>query len=292
MSNKKYHYKIKDWVFDPDVAEISNGHQKKRLQNRVAQVLVVLLEANGKLVTKPELLRMAWKDIVVSENSLDKSISELRKILGDSKTDSKYIETLPRKGYRFIAAVQRIEVSTSPIPTVAYRKYIWLWILLLTIIGLTTIFIWVRTSNHPKKVLSPNGRTIASIQKDGRHYALLVEDLSRETFRKLDSFAQPETQVIGWSKDNSKIVYNTTQSKNDFYALSVYDLSTNKKEYIKFPKSNRSEQLESKIGNAPTNLLEHHHITQNDNTVHYIIYAQKDTIKVLFNNKKISDLKW
>ncbi|WP_431125372.1 winged helix-turn-helix domain-containing protein [Flagellimonas flava] len=292
MSDKKYHYRIKDWVFDPDVAELSNSHQKKRLQNRVAQVLIVLLEANGELVTKPGLLHMAWKDIVVSENSLDKSISELRKILGDSKTDPKYIETLPKKGYRFIAPVQRIQVAANPIPTVTSRRSIWVWVPLFTILGLTAIFLWIGISIPPKKVLSPNGNTIASIQKDGEHYALLVEDLSEETVRKLDSFALPETQVIGWSKDNSKIVYNTTQSKNDFYALNVYNLFTDKKEYIKFPKKDRSEQLKSIIGNAPTSLLEHRLIKQNDNTVHYIIYAQKDTIKVLFNNKKISDLKW
>ena len=71
--------------------------------------LCVLVEHAGRLVTKHELLEAVWPDTTVEENNLNHNISVLRKALGEKATGQQYIETVPRLGYRFVAAVEADE---------------------------------------------------------------------------------------------------------------------------------------------------------------------------------------
>jgi DNA-binding winged helix-turn-helix (wHTH) protein/TolB-like protein/Flp pilus assembly protein TadD len=66
-------------------------------------LLLVLVENQGHLLQKEELLRRVWPDAIVEENNLTVTISALRKALGEGPTDREYIETVPRRGYRFVA---------------------------------------------------------------------------------------------------------------------------------------------------------------------------------------------
>ena len=69
--------------------------------------LLVLVENAGRLVTKQELLDTVWPETTVEENNLNHNVSVLRKALGERATGQQYIETVPRVGYRFAAAVER-----------------------------------------------------------------------------------------------------------------------------------------------------------------------------------------
>src|SRR6266581_4971018 len=82
------------------------------LAPKVFDTLRLLVENAGHLMTKEELLRRLWPDAVVEENNLNKNISGLRKVLGQSSTSQSYIETVPRVGYRFVATVA--EVMSAP----------------------------------------------------------------------------------------------------------------------------------------------------------------------------------
>src|SRR5687767_5747421 len=66
-------------------------------------LLQVLVENQGHLLQKEELLRRVWPDAAVEENNLTVTISALRKALDEGPTDRQYIETVPRRGYRFVA---------------------------------------------------------------------------------------------------------------------------------------------------------------------------------------------
>jgi len=79
------------------------------LSPKVYETLIVLVGSNGRVLTKNELMRAIWPDTVVEEANLAHNISELRKALGDSPEKSQYIQTLPRRGYRFIAEVRQSE---------------------------------------------------------------------------------------------------------------------------------------------------------------------------------------
>ncbi len=278
-------------MFDPTTAELINGDQKIHLQNQVAKVLILLIEANGQVISKKELLKQAWQGAIVTENSLDKTISELRKVFSDSRTHPEFIETLPKKGYRFIAPLKKIEREVSSISIIKKRSTITL--VLLTVLSvLLTIVYFVTFNSSSKKVLSPDGKMIASIKKDNTLHALFLEKITNGKIQKLDSFAKPESIVLQWSSDNQSIIYNTSLAKNDFYALTIFNIQTNKKSYIKFPKKEGTTISNPNHNDSLSKFLEHKKLSKSSNTIHYIAYTNNDTIKVLFNNQIISDFKW
>src|SRR5262245_16169567 len=76
------------------------------LQRKAFETLTVLVKNSGRIVSKEEFLQELWPDSFVEEGSLTVNISLLRKALGEGQDGRKYIETIPRRGYRFIAAVR------------------------------------------------------------------------------------------------------------------------------------------------------------------------------------------
>lgn len=78
------------------------------LSPRLFDTLLVLLENRGHVVEKNDLMQKVWNDVVVEENNLTQSISALRKILGDNLDGPKFIETIPKRGYRFVAPVKEV----------------------------------------------------------------------------------------------------------------------------------------------------------------------------------------
>jgi len=83
------------------------------LPPKVAELLVALVQAAGKPLTREHLIRLLWPDTVVEEGSLTSHISMLRKALGEGPEGQDFIETLPKRGYRFVASVKRIESGGS-----------------------------------------------------------------------------------------------------------------------------------------------------------------------------------
>ena len=86
------------------------------LTTKVFETLRVLLERSGRLFTKDELMQRLWPDAVVEENNLNHNISVLRRALGEQPGGPRFIETVPRVGYRFVADVKQSGFATSPPP--------------------------------------------------------------------------------------------------------------------------------------------------------------------------------
>lgn len=81
------------------------------LEPKALAVLVFLLAHRDRLVEKEELLNAVWRDTFVTPNALTRVIAQLRKTLGDDVKEARYIETVPTRGYRFIAEVQMVEAE-------------------------------------------------------------------------------------------------------------------------------------------------------------------------------------
>ncbi|HEX6123854.1 MAG TPA: winged helix-turn-helix domain-containing protein, partial [Pyrinomonadaceae bacterium] len=77
------------------------------LPEKAFQTLVHLVRNAGTLVSKDELLATIWRDTIVEENNIGKAIHAIRHCLGDRSGEQKYIETVPKHGYRFVADVKR-----------------------------------------------------------------------------------------------------------------------------------------------------------------------------------------
>ncbi len=78
--------------------------------------LCYLIERNGQLVTKDELMEAVWQNRCVGQAVLKVCINELRQVLGDNAQAPTYLNTIPRRGYRFIAAVTEIQEIRSEEP--------------------------------------------------------------------------------------------------------------------------------------------------------------------------------
>jgi DNA-binding winged helix-turn-helix (wHTH) protein/tetratricopeptide (TPR) repeat protein len=86
-------------------------------------MLLVLVSHSGRLVDKDVLMQELWPDAFVEEGNLTFTMSVLRKALGDSARTARYIETVPKRGYRFIAPVREIDVK-NPVKSVAVLPFL------------------------------------------------------------------------------------------------------------------------------------------------------------------------
>lgn len=99
-----------EFELDLQTGELLTGGRRTRLQDQPFQILVALLDRQGGLVTRDELTRKLWPNntFVDFDQSLNKAINKLRAALNDSAGTPRFIETLPRRGYRFVAVVEAI----------------------------------------------------------------------------------------------------------------------------------------------------------------------------------------
>jgi len=93
------------------------GQEPVQLPAKALDTLLVLIQRRGEVVTKDELMKAVWPDAFVEEGNLSQSIHVLRRALGESVDDHRYIVTVPGRGYRFVAEVREIsETDNGPFP--------------------------------------------------------------------------------------------------------------------------------------------------------------------------------
>src|SRR3984885_8723772 len=102
--------------------ELRKHGKKVKLQGQPLKILAILLAQPGELVTREALGKELWPEdtFVDFDSGLNSAIKKLREALGDSRESSRFIETLPRRGYRFIAPVEEAE-AVAPVPTTSYE---------------------------------------------------------------------------------------------------------------------------------------------------------------------------
>ncbi|MGB8580781.1 MAG: winged helix-turn-helix domain-containing protein [Candidatus Sulfotelmatobacter sp.] len=102
---------------DTRAGELRKAGVKLRLQGQPIQVLAALLNSAGELLTREQLRAEVWpaETFVDFDHSLHNAIARIREVLGDSAGTPRYIETLPRRGYRFIGTVERVGLENAPL---------------------------------------------------------------------------------------------------------------------------------------------------------------------------------
>src|SRR6266550_5060747 len=101
-------FRVGPWLVRPSLNSISQNGTSDRVERKVMEVLVCLAEHAGEAVPKEKLLQTVWPDTFVSDDVLKRSVSELRRVFGDDAHESKVIETIPKRGYRLVAAVKPV----------------------------------------------------------------------------------------------------------------------------------------------------------------------------------------
>src|SRR5262245_42169420 len=102
-----------DFQFDPDAPLLTRGCRSLELSPKALQILAVLVRNAGRLVSKDDLLNIVWPDAVVEEGNLAVHIFALRRALQAGATNAEYIETVPKRGYRFIAPLNSVRGSNT-----------------------------------------------------------------------------------------------------------------------------------------------------------------------------------
>lgn len=99
---------------DPADRRLSCDGEPVELNARYLDALILLVEARGELVTKNRFMEEVWRGIPVTDEALTQAIRTLRRTLGDSAVAPRFIRTVPKHGYRFIAAIEASDGAESP----------------------------------------------------------------------------------------------------------------------------------------------------------------------------------
>jgi len=107
-------YAFGDFVLEPAQQEVRRRDGSAlNLSPRLFNALLLFVEHAGELLDKDALMRALWPGVVVDENSLSQVVSSLRRALADDPGASRYIQTVPRRGFRFVAAVTALPEQTA-----------------------------------------------------------------------------------------------------------------------------------------------------------------------------------
>ena len=99
-------YEFGPFQLIPEERQLLRDNQPVPLTPKSFDLLVVLVEHSGHLIEKAELMKQVWPDSIVEEANLSVNVSAVRRALGESPNENQYLETVPRRGYRFIASVK------------------------------------------------------------------------------------------------------------------------------------------------------------------------------------------
>jgi TolB-like protein/DNA-binding winged helix-turn-helix (wHTH) protein/Tfp pilus assembly protein PilF len=143
-------YEFGPFRLDPAQQQLLARGEAVALTPKAFDTLLLLVRNSGRLVSKEELLRSVWPDVVVEEAIVAQNVFRLRKALGEDADGSRYIETVPKRGYRFVADVHLAEPEpggalphTHPVPTgVGLRTRILPYLIGVAAVCATALLIW------------------------------------------------------------------------------------------------------------------------------------------------------
>jgi DNA-binding winged helix-turn-helix (wHTH) protein/TolB-like protein/Tfp pilus assembly protein PilF len=127
-----------------DLGRLLRGDQPVPLTPKAFDVLLALVERRDRVVDKAELMKVVWPDSFVEEANLSQTIFVLRKTLGEQPEGQRFIETVPRRGYRFVAEVQEESVAAERgVPPAADRpRGSWRWVASIAAVSVLVVAAW------------------------------------------------------------------------------------------------------------------------------------------------------
>jgi len=150
----KHLYIFGSYRLDADERVLLRDGQPVTLPPKDLETLLVLVERAGHIVGKEELLEKVWPGVFIEEGNLARHIFNLRQVLGDSPDGRKYIDTIPKRGYRLVAQVQEDREPAAPAPSVpvlseqpqaavhlGHKRSLWLWPLALWLLAVTGVLV-------------------------------------------------------------------------------------------------------------------------------------------------------
>ncbi len=167
-------FRLGPWRIDPSAGTLrgkdgqaGGGERLERLEPKTFEVLLALTDSPGLLVARSTILERAWGDTIIEEGAVSRAVAEIRKALGDDARAPRYIETLPKRGYRLIARVEPIvesvvEASGEPSVQASSRRprrmpprSIWTFGAALLALAAIGWFVWRQAGAGPSETFQP-----------------------------------------------------------------------------------------------------------------------------------------
>jgi DNA-binding winged helix-turn-helix (wHTH) protein len=243
--NGAHLYRFDDIAVQPNAFRVEKSGSVVALEPKSFRLLLYLIEHRDRAVSKDELLREIWEDMAVTDNALTRVMAQLRKALGDDAKETRYIETIPTLGYRFVAEVAVIESPQSG-PTkpaasvVGQRRTSRAWItaamIAVAIVGAFAGIWWQRNrtvdppqwsgallggsiiASHPR--ISPDGQLLAfrAIVEGQSQVAVMKPDAASWTIITNDR-TRGAVASVAWAWDNSKIYFDREWESGTIYSI-------------------------------------------------------------------------
>ena len=169
-------FRVGEFLIEPQLNTITRNDQSTRLEPKVMQVLQRLSNTAGEVVSKEQLMRAVWTDTIVTDDVLTRAVSELRKAFGDDTKEPRYIQTIPKSGYRLIAHVSYNGIEPDPnsehtrIRSANPQSWSWpirlSWLVLILLILSSVALIYV--SRKPLNTARPTMRVVPFTSFPGR----------------------------------------------------------------------------------------------------------------------------
>ena len=233
-------------TFEVDVraGELRKAGVKLRLTGQPFQVLAILLERPGGVVTREELQKRLWPDTFVDvDHNLNTAINKIREVLGDSAESPRFVETLPRRGYRFVAPVEGTQTTEVPVgsgvrqesrmPWVRRTSILFVVLVLLAAVG---FFIYRRLQSPASlaqrtltrltfddglqigATWSPDGRFIAYSSNRGGKFDIWVQQVSGGDPVQITKGPGHNWQP-DWSPDGKYIAYRSEDGEGGLFVV-------------------------------------------------------------------------
>ena len=237
---------IRFGTFEVDLpaGEIRKSGAKLKLTGQPFQVLTILLERPGEVITREELQRRLWPDTFVDvDHNLNTAINKIREVLGDSAESPRFVETLPRRGYRFVAPVEGAQTTDldggpggrqrSRMPWVRRTSILFGVLVLLAGAGFFTYRRLRVPASSAQRALtrltfddglqigatwSPDGRFIAYSSNRGGKFDIWVQQVSGGDPVQITKGAGHNWQP-DWSPDGMYIAYRSEGGEGGLYIV-------------------------------------------------------------------------
>jgi len=229
---------------DLDAGELRKHGRKLKLSGQPFQVLAVLLERPGEIVTRGELEKRIWPDTFVDvDHNLNTAINKVREVLGDSPMNPRFVETLPRRGYRFIAAVSNggpVREDSEPAKEPPRKKPIPGWVYLaVAMAALAIVGAYLVVGSNQRKdpvqeriltrvtfdkglqvgaTWSPDGRFLAYASSHGGKFDIWLQQVSGGNPVQITRRPGNNWQA-DWSPDGRLLVYRSEEGEGGLFVV-------------------------------------------------------------------------
>ena len=145
-------FRLGDWVVHPAQNRLVSPKRTRHLEPRAMDLLCALASRAGKVADKDLLIDEVWEGRYISEGTLSNTVAELRQALEDDARSPRFIETIPKRGYRLIVAVEPVGTTAAHAPA----RMVWLWTAIAAVaagVAVIAFLVWSRAEPPPPQAV-------------------------------------------------------------------------------------------------------------------------------------------